>query len=380
MAAKFGVPVCPHAGGVGLCELVQHLSMFDYMAVSGRMDDRVTEFVDHLHEHFVDPVVIRHGRYQVAERARATAARSSANRGKRTAFPAVRSGPHSARKGINNRLMAGTLSRRNFLSFDFGDRARDPDHWVRIHRIAMACRFEVMLSSDDVRDMAAARSALDEADDLEALLTAFRDGSVVSDLNRRAAREDVTVGVTVFGLLTRSAELHTRTGGAFDVTATPLSRCWDFLQREGRAADGPGSRRGPRGRRHARTSAWTRRSAASASRVKAWSSTSPRSPRASRSIGWANCCAAAARGARCCRRDTAACWRSAARGAAGRSTCARGWRAAASGGCGSRTARSAPAAPARTSSKSTGSATVTSSIRAPAVSAEGVLGASVITG
>jgi L-fuconate dehydratase len=63
MAAKFGVPVCPHAGGVGLCELVQHLSMFDYLSVSGRMDDRVTEFVDHLHEHFVDPVVIRRGRY-----------------------------------------------------------------------------------------------------------------------------------------------------------------------------------------------------------------------------------------------------------------------------------------------------------------------------
>jgi L-fuconate dehydratase len=63
MAAKFGVPLCPHAGGVGLCELVQHLSMFDYVSVSGRMDDRVTEFVDHLHEHFVDPVVIRNGRY-----------------------------------------------------------------------------------------------------------------------------------------------------------------------------------------------------------------------------------------------------------------------------------------------------------------------------
>ncbi len=64
LAAKFGVPVCPHAGGVGLCELVQHLSMFDYAAVSGSMDDRVIEYVDHLHEHFVDPVVIRHGRYQ----------------------------------------------------------------------------------------------------------------------------------------------------------------------------------------------------------------------------------------------------------------------------------------------------------------------------
>jgi L-fuconate dehydratase len=63
MAAKFGVPVCPHAGGVGLCELVQHLSMWDFISVSGRMDDRVTEFVDHLHEHFVDPVVMRRGRY-----------------------------------------------------------------------------------------------------------------------------------------------------------------------------------------------------------------------------------------------------------------------------------------------------------------------------
>jgi L-fuconate dehydratase len=63
LAAKFGKPVCPHAGGVGLCELVQHLSMFDYVAVSGSMDDRVIEYVDHLHEHFVDPVVLRGGRY-----------------------------------------------------------------------------------------------------------------------------------------------------------------------------------------------------------------------------------------------------------------------------------------------------------------------------
>lgn len=63
MAHKFGIPVCPHAGGVGLCELVQHLSMWDYTSVSGRMDDRVTEFVDHLHEHFEDPVVMRRGRY-----------------------------------------------------------------------------------------------------------------------------------------------------------------------------------------------------------------------------------------------------------------------------------------------------------------------------
>ncbi len=63
MAKKFGVPVCPHAGGVGLCELVQHLSVFDYIAVSASLEDRVTEFVDHLHEHFVDPCVVRDGAY-----------------------------------------------------------------------------------------------------------------------------------------------------------------------------------------------------------------------------------------------------------------------------------------------------------------------------
>ena len=63
LAAKFGVPVCPHAGGVGLCEVVQHLSMFDFLAVSGSTDGRWIEYVDHLHEHFVDPVVIEAGHY-----------------------------------------------------------------------------------------------------------------------------------------------------------------------------------------------------------------------------------------------------------------------------------------------------------------------------
>ncbi|PPL15359.1 L-fuconate dehydratase [Microterricola pindariensis] len=63
LAAKFGVPVCPHAGGVGLCEAVQHLSMFDYIAVSGSKEGRVIEFVDHLHDHFVTPVVMQNGSY-----------------------------------------------------------------------------------------------------------------------------------------------------------------------------------------------------------------------------------------------------------------------------------------------------------------------------
>ncbi len=65
LAAKFGVPVCPHAGGVGLCEAVQHLSMFDYVAVSGTMDGRMIEYVDHLHEHFATPTVVSRGRYLV---------------------------------------------------------------------------------------------------------------------------------------------------------------------------------------------------------------------------------------------------------------------------------------------------------------------------
>ena len=64
LAARFGVPVCPHAGGVGLCEYVQHLSFFDYIRVSGSLENRVTEYVDHLHEHFEDPVVVRNARYQ----------------------------------------------------------------------------------------------------------------------------------------------------------------------------------------------------------------------------------------------------------------------------------------------------------------------------
>ena len=63
MAAKYKVPVCPHAGGVGLCEYVQHLSMIDYICVSGTTDDRIIEYVDHLHEHFFEPVVIKNGAY-----------------------------------------------------------------------------------------------------------------------------------------------------------------------------------------------------------------------------------------------------------------------------------------------------------------------------
>ena len=65
LAAKFKIPVCPHAGGVGLCEYVQHLSFFDFLGISASLEDRVIEFVDHLHEHFLHPVIIRNGHYQL---------------------------------------------------------------------------------------------------------------------------------------------------------------------------------------------------------------------------------------------------------------------------------------------------------------------------
>jgi L-fuconate dehydratase len=68
MAAKFGVPVCPHAGGVGLCEYVQHLSIFDYISVGGSLENRLCEYVDHLHEHFVEPCVVKNARYQAPTR------------------------------------------------------------------------------------------------------------------------------------------------------------------------------------------------------------------------------------------------------------------------------------------------------------------------
>lgn len=68
MAAKFGVPVCPHAGGIGLCEYVQHISIFDYIGVSASLENRMLEYVDHLHEHFIEPVAIKNGHYMPPEK------------------------------------------------------------------------------------------------------------------------------------------------------------------------------------------------------------------------------------------------------------------------------------------------------------------------
>lgn len=114
-------------------------------------------------------------------------------------------------------------------------RARaEADFWIRVSRTAMACRFEVTLASRDASWVPAARAALDGVDEIESQLSIFRETSHVADLNRRAAAEAVGVDDRLFDLLSLCAELHNDTGGAFDITSTPLSRCWGFLQREGR--------------------------------------------------------------------------------------------------------------------------------------------------
>lgn len=98
----------------------------------------------------------------------------------------------------------------------------------------MACRFEVVLPAQDTRFVADANEMLREADRLEAALTVFRETSDLVHVNRTASREPVRVSDELFDLLTRCAHLHASTGGAFDVTSTPLSRCWGFLARDGR--------------------------------------------------------------------------------------------------------------------------------------------------
>jgi L-fuconate dehydratase len=102
MAAKFEIPVCPHAGGVGLCEYVQHLSIFDYICVSASLEDRIVEYVDHLHEHFVDPVIIRDGRYVPPAAAGYSITMKPEESARLSAIRAVQSGQRVARR-VNTR-------------------------------------------------------------------------------------------------------------------------------------------------------------------------------------------------------------------------------------------------------------------------------------
>jgi thiamine biosynthesis lipoprotein len=136
-----------------------------------------------------------------------------------------------------------TTARRQFLTSllrSRGDRlpaGEEPGYWIRVHRCAMACRFEITLAAEDGAFVPAASAALDEIDRLEDELSVFRETSAVSQVNRRAACEPVVVPRHLVDLLTVCQRLHRETGGAFDITTMPLTRCWGFLRREGRVPD-----------------------------------------------------------------------------------------------------------------------------------------------
>ena len=125
-------------------------------------------------------------------------------------------------------------SRRDFLTGASPAREDASDYWIRVHRRAMACRFEITLASQDAGAVPVARAALDQIDRLEEELSVFRETSVVTAINRRAADEPIAIDPSIAALLRDCAALHRGTEGAFDITSTPLSRCWGFLQREGR--------------------------------------------------------------------------------------------------------------------------------------------------
>ena len=126
------------------------------------------------------------------------------------------------------------LDRRELLTGLAPTVAARGEHWIRVHRPAMACRFEVTLGSEDARFVPAARAALDQVDALENALTVFRDSSELAQVNRHATAKPVTVSAGLWDLLRLCRDLHAATGGAFDPTSTPLSREWGFLAREGR--------------------------------------------------------------------------------------------------------------------------------------------------
>jgi thiamine biosynthesis lipoprotein len=127
-----------------------------------------------------------------------------------------------------------TTSRRGLFAALRGRTGPAAGHWVKVHRPAMACRFEVTLDERDARHVGAARAALDEIDEVEAALTWFRDTSELSRMNREAAGGPVVVGPLLFELLRLCRELHALTGGAFDPASTALLRAWGFLERRPR--------------------------------------------------------------------------------------------------------------------------------------------------
>ncbi len=126
------------------------------------------------------------------------------------------------------------IERRQFLKFRPRRSGLSEGYWLHVSRPAMACRFEITLPLRDQAGVVVARQSLDEIDRLEQQLTVFRENSEVSLINRHAASSPVRVEPSLFDLLLLCRELYGETGGAFDITSGPLSRCWGFLKRQGR--------------------------------------------------------------------------------------------------------------------------------------------------
>jgi thiamine biosynthesis lipoprotein len=126
------------------------------------------------------------------------------------------------------------IKRREFLKFSPIQPAPSEGYWQHVSRPAMACRFEATLPLRDRAGVRVAQNALDEIDRLEQQLTIFRENSEVSFINRNAASSEVQVERSLFALLALCQELWRETEGAFDITSSPLSRCWGFLRRHGR--------------------------------------------------------------------------------------------------------------------------------------------------
>jgi thiamine biosynthesis lipoprotein len=141
---------------------------------------------------------------------------------------------------MNRRDVLLGRPRRSAVETSFDAAAQAPstgtgaDYWIRVHRRAMACRFEITLSGEDAGHVTAAREALDEVDRIEAALSVFRETSELVRVNREANLRATATDGDLFSLLLACARLHQETQGAFDVTSTPLSRTWGFLKREGR--------------------------------------------------------------------------------------------------------------------------------------------------
>lgn len=129
------------------------------------------------------------------------------------------------------------LKRREFLKFTPRPAAPAAGYWLHVSRAAMACRFEVTVRRRETAGVSVANSALDTAERIERQLTVFKESSEVSYINRSADCHPIRVEQSLWELLILCSELHRETGGSFDITSSPLSRCWGFLRRQGRVPE-----------------------------------------------------------------------------------------------------------------------------------------------